>query len=828
MLLRSKVFLLLSALFPIVFFALMAPAQNVKRLVLVKIDGLPGYYVDHFVQQRDQKTGKSVLPWIEKIFYENGTRVPNFYSRGISLSAPSWSVLDTGQHLQVKGNVEYDRYTQRTYDYLNFFNFNVGYGLSKVVDVPGVEVLDTLKIPLLSDAFPYDKRYTSGQLYGRGNDWAVIASGFVNLFPKKAAELVDEWTIGVELRKLTIDQNERDVLGKIVKRPAIDYLDYFDDSFDHVSHHNNDTASRLASLKELDQTLGKIWNAIQDSSRADETAIVLVSDHGTNSDEKVYSQGYNLVKLLTSAAGGGHHVGTKRIVLQDYSFKIFYPPFYVYRTASPEPYYLKGQAKEYLTALIDFDGNERSSIHLRNSDLNVLQILLQRLQTGKLSPKLAAAVRGTIFQIIDEHRQEWQRNIDQLSEQMDALHRFIESEKKGVIGLQTKPNKDGSMRGLAEQNRRRVVALDRAVETEAEYRKYSTTITNLLALNPSNFNVKDLKIEDLIAPGAMGDPNSIYQLQNYVVGESANGLVLDTSGRLDLEKSFVHINYFELLHDQSVRNNVQPGVSNHPIDFVAVRMPAAALSGVLPGGERFDQDPIWLFGGEDKQALVLSRYDADGGQSHRYIPVTGMRQGRDGKVTFTIAPWADGFPLKLFEDKALAIEAADRATWLGQWHSEAEWLAATHKALYSNAVIGLNEELNPHPVSIGTESGLSQDQRLLRRFYQRQRRLTEADLQIFANDHWNFDVRGFNPGANHGSFFRVSTNATLMIAGGAGTGIPRRKTVEQPYDGLSLVPTLFRLMGKIDDNNQPNAELRQLGFQTFPGPVIREITDPGK
>ncbi|MEP6787136.1 MAG: alkaline phosphatase family protein, partial [Acidobacteriota bacterium] len=506
--------------------------------MLVKIDGLPGYYVDRFVKEKDPKTGKSVLPWIEKVFYENGTRVPNFYSRGISLSAPSWSVLDTGQHLQIKGNVEYDRYTQSTYDYLNFFNFSVGYGLSKVVDVQGVEVLDSLKIPLLSDAFPYDKRYSSAQLYGRGNDWAVIASGFVNLFPKKATELVDEWTIGVELRKLTINQNERDILGKIVKRPAIDYLDYFDDSFDHVSHHNNDTASRLASLKELDRTVGRIWNAIQDSSRADETAIVLVSDHGTNSDEKVYSQGYNLVKLLTSAAGGGHHVGTKRIVLQDYSFKIFYPPFYVYRNASPESYYLKGQDKDYLTALIDFDGNERTSIHLRNSDLNVLHMLFQRLQTGKLSTGLAAATRSAIFQILDEHRQEWQGNIGQLAEEMDALDRFIASEKKAVVGLQTKPNKDGSMRGLAEQNRRRVVALDRAIETEGEYRKYSSTITNLLAINASNLNVKDLKIESLIAPGAMGDPNSIYQLQNYVVGESANGLILDSSGRLDLEKSF--------------------------------------------------------------------------------------------------------------------------------------------------------------------------------------------------------------------------------------------------------------------------------------------------
>jgi len=38
------------------------------------------------------------------------------------------------------------------------------------------------------------------------------------------------------------------------------------------------------------------------------------------------------------------------------------------------------------------------------------------------------------------------------------------------------------------------------------------------------------------------------------------------------------------------------------------------------------------------------------------------------------------------------------------------------------------------------------------RFRQRQRGLTEADMLILANNHWNFDVRGFNPGGNHGSF----------------------------------------------------------------------------
>jgi len=74
-------------------------SAQVKRLVVVKIDGLPYDLVDQSAKQRDPRTGKSLLPWIDHIFYQQGTRLSNFYVRGMSLSAPSWSLLDTGQHL---------------------------------------------------------------------------------------------------------------------------------------------------------------------------------------------------------------------------------------------------------------------------------------------------------------------------------------------------------------------------------------------------------------------------------------------------------------------------------------------------------------------------------------------------------------------------------------------------------------------------------------------------------------------------------------------------------------------------------------------------------
>src|SRR6476620_7773438 len=139
-----------------------------KRVVMLKVDGLPFDTVDRFVRERDPQTGKSRLPWIDHIFYENGTRLTNFYVRGMSLSGPSWSLIDTGQHLQIKGNVEFDRDLLHTYDYLNFMPFYFKQAYRGTVDMPGTEVIDSLGLRLLMDAFDNYQRLPGPQLYGRG------------------------------------------------------------------------------------------------------------------------------------------------------------------------------------------------------------------------------------------------------------------------------------------------------------------------------------------------------------------------------------------------------------------------------------------------------------------------------------------------------------------------------------------------------------------------------------------------------------------------------------------------------------------------------------
>jgi hypothetical protein len=137
----------------------------------------------------------------------------------------------------------------------------------------------------------------------------------------------------------------------------------------------------------------------------------------------------------------------------------------------------------------------------------------------------------------------------------------------------------------------------------------------------------------------------------------------------------------------------------------------------------------------------------------------------------------------------------------------------------------LHEELARHSLEklSSTQPGLTEQQRLLRDFERRNRELIEADMLIVAQNHWNFDVRGFNPGGNHGSFFRISTHSVFMVAGGEKTNIPRAFEISKPYDSLSFVPTLLALTDEVRDDSNPVPTLRDRGFTRFPGPVVKEL-----
>lgn len=796
--------------------------QGVKRLIIIKADGVPTSIINRYVELRDSSTGKSRLPWIEEVFYKNGTRLDNFYVRGISLSAPAWSLLDTGQHLQIKGNVEFNRYTLDEYYYLNFIPFQIDFGLKNRVDMVGVELLDRLKIPLLIDAFPFNKRIAGYQLFQRDNRWDTFAKGFATLFQVTPNDLIDEYTMGFGFRYAPFKQVERDIVNFVSLKPEIDYFDYYTGDFDHISHHVNDDFSKYNALKELDLSIGRIWTAIQNSSRANETAVVLVSDHGSNSVEGVYSQGFNLLKVFGSENGGGHHIITKRRPLTNYHATPEIPFFPYTTTLSKDSPYLQKEI-DYPTVLLDFDGNERASIYFRDNDFNLLHILFKQLQNKRLRQNVRKAATEAFFDIINRRHEEWQFKIFGLQEELMAANRLIESQKK-IIAEFPKEYTEEEIKNGINQRDIRFTRLNKIAQRESlNHQGYIRILNNLISLDKEKFDPTKLKIEDYIAKGAMGERNSVYKLQNYVIGLSSSGLVTDAQGELDLEKSFRRINYFEFLFNQKVRNNVQKKVGNSPVDFVSTEIPLSSISSSLTEDLMPNVNPIWIYEGEEKQALILSRRDAERNLEIRYLPISNLKQLRNGDFSFQIKEWDQGFPLQIFEDENLNV-SGDRKVWLNKWHTETEWLNAVHKTLYSNGIISLTEQLNEHPINYFEDNkNATPDEKLIQRMYLRQLDLVRADIMILANNHWNFDGIGFNPGGNHGSFFRISTHSTFMLAGGNETNIPRGLHIATPYDSLSFVPTIFALMGKVDKNGNPNEDLYQKGFRKFPGPIVKEI-----
>lgn len=817
----------LLAIVATILFALLfqtSAAAQTKRVVVIKIDGLPYELVERFAREPDPLTGKSRLPWFDNVFFKNGTRVTNFYVRGMSLSAPSWSTLDTGQHLQIKGNVEFDRDILHTYDYLNFIPFYFKQMTRASVDMPGTEVLDTLGLRMLIDAYDNYQRFPGSQLYGRGARVATLQRAGQATFLKNPIQLAGDFISGFDLRGAVPDQIERELIEKL-NDPRVQYLDVYETSFDHVAHHNNDRESHLIVLRELDALVGRIWTAIQKSPMASETALIVVSDHGFNTDERVISQGFNLVKLLGSYAGGGHHMITKRRLLMDYALKAINPFVPPITTTTSQSYYLKKQSAEYPTALLDFDGNERAGLHLRNSDLNVLHILLQQLQRKDLPPQLHQPATDAFFTVLARGKTRWQGELDQLDEEMGALRRAIEKQRALCESQPKKFTTEDQELGRDDNARRICVQATQWTGLAKDYSTYVATMRNLLGLRPADFAPFKRKIEELIPRRAMGQRNAIHDLQNYIVGAARDGLSLKSDGSLDFERSFLRINYLTLIHEQTVRNNVQTGISNRPVDFIATRITREVIAPALSEDLWPDDDVVWIYGGPDRQGLVLPRGEAQGQLRLRYLPIANLTQDDQGVIRFDRAPWQNGLPLRMLEDPRLDVPLNDRVAWLNDWHTDLEWLHAVHKTQYSNGLIGLHEQftLFSAPGTDVDAAGLSADERLLHRFRRRQRRLVETDMLIAANNHWNFDVRGFNPGGNHGSFFRISTHATLMFAGGESTGIPRGLAVAEPYDSLSVVPTILALTGYLQPDNRPVESLRKRGFTKFPGRVIPEV-----
>ena len=754
-----RVFLFLS------FFALAAgsaspaEAQVPTRVVILKVDGLGEDLLMNTLNQRDPASGKSELPWLARIFGEQGTIYDNFYTRGISLSAPSWSMLDTGRHTVIRGNVEYDRYTGEVYDYLNFFPFYLGYARGRQADMPGVEVLDRAGIPLLIDHFQYQEIFQSFQLFQRGVRWLTLQQVLKRRFSSKSIfSMLEGATPSYDS---LLEKQTQEELEAGLKETQVLYLDLYMGRIDHEGHATSDPAAMLKELRSLDRMAGQIWTAIGNSPLAGKTLFVMVSDHGMNNVPGIISQTYSLTDLLNSPAGGAHHVVTNREQLSDFKFKSLYPLLHRVVNPSDASFYLSGQSDQYPTAWLDIDGNERAAVHFRNSDLNEIHILFQQLARKDLPDDLRRAAAHALSGAIDRHRDAWSAIAEQLQEELRALEGEIDERQPAIKSEPRKWTREQMARGEHRAAWRARQEWDDWVQEHEAYGNYLVKLKRLLSFEADPKNVFKGKISDYIPEMSLGDPNTQQQLRHYVVGPAEGGLQLGADGLLDEERSFRFVDYPELFCDQRASNRPQPQLSDKPVDFVAMRIQDPA-----PGEHAY-----WLYRDEGSQLEILT--DASG-----RIAVKPLQ-----------SEWRSGLPLALFEDPELRIPAGQsREQWLTGWHTEEQWFAAIYRTRYSNGVIGVIEEMSPVEDNVPGRNGISS---VLLRYERRRRELVQADLHVFAADHWNFNGRFPNPGGNHGSFLRISTHSVWMMAG-AGVGVGRR--VEEPVDSLQFARQIVYLM----------------------------------
>jgi hypothetical protein len=497
-----------------------------------------------------------------------------------------------------------------------------------------------------------------------------------------------------------------------------------------------------------------------------------------------------LPDLLNSPEGGGHHVVTNRHQLSDYKLVGLDPLVHRVVTPSTASFYLAGESAHYPTAWLDLDGNERASLQLRNSDLNKLHILLLQLASEPRANVRCAAAQA-ILTIIDMHRSAWAAIADQLTAELAILQQAIGQRRELMAQQPKKWSKEQLARGDRVTARRLANQLQAWQREHLEYRSYVDHLRALLNLHVDAAHPFAPKIPELIPELALGDRNSIRQLKHYAVGPAPGGLILDPRGNLDEERSFRYVDYFSLLAAQRVRNNPQAALSSRPIDFVAMRLPEHAVPGACQA--------YWLYASEDRQLLLLVNHR----EEIALRPIGGLMQDDAGRVGWHELTWQSGLPLHLFEDPELRVApSVDRGDWLSGWHPEREWFRAVHRCLYSNAVIGIPEQFSPVGDNVPGTPGTPQ---LLLDYERRRRELVEPDFQIFAANHWNFNVRGFNPGGNHGSFFRISTHSVWMMAG---KDVPP-KAIEDPYDSLNFASTMLKLAGKSPPMSDRVVDLQQ-------------------
>ncbi|GEM_PF-3359661 len=836
-----------------------------KRLVLIEADGLPPDllaatafpeddalvnrlpYAEEFrraVRVYRAQTGREIiLPNVRKYFFEEGVFFQNMFTATLSLSAVSWSVINTGQPSVVKGHGTFSRDTCYLRSYLDGFRDALDAIWRRGEKTAALWHLDQVGVSPMFDAYDPWRAWTSPQIYRRlanRDFFAVEGRRWLTNGQRSVAGIarshLSRLATGIDYVEFTQEMTAIMAAKKILARDLsgqerYDFIAPFFPIMDHQQHVDPHPINLIRRLADLDELMGMIFAAIEQSQRRDDTVVALVSDHGSDIQPGKTAFSFPITRAFRTPLFGGHTVRTLLVENAWSALTVPLPGIDFPRTYESRfsPYGKKRNPQfgedGYVTAFIDNFGNARASVYLRNNDLNRLHLILLELKKQPLSPERFARLRALFRRTLDEAR----RWLEPDLALYEDYHRGAIDLAEHLAQKADHYSRDTAFRLRQEANRDepQIRALRRLLSIQFEPNGRGPLFDEVFS--------KPFRISDFIPKRYLGRPNTLYQLSHYTIGLDDQLRWVETT--VDAQGHPVPMNYFSILSHYQAANAPANGIKN-PFDLIVVKVPVDLVASALRRYHRLGRDvtlteAVWVKstarhhprkGGE---ALILRA--ADGRIA--YIPVNHLQQQADGRLTFELAENKD--PLALLRGRGFEPDSPmSPLDWMRTFHPARAWLRAIYRTEYSIGLFTILDLLDdPVPrfvdapefqrylIYFSSEEMKQRYLRGLKRKYANQ----QPDFIVWANDLWNFNSKARTSGGSHASLKPSSTRIVFAIWGGDHTGVARGRMITDVATSLDIVPTLFRAVGMLDENNEvirDPASIPERPFHRFPGRVL--------
>ena len=817
--------------------------EHRARVILLKVDGLPGLLIEAALAPQSEAVlrlpfperfredyratqtllaREELLPNMKEYFVRQGVRAETIFTGTLPLSAPVWAQIDSGQPSIVKRNYYFNRSSGVSKVFLNGLLDSAGKLIRGSGRTHALWELDLLGIPILPDAFPPERVWSSLQTLSRKR--SAIQLGAMGKFLVRAGERAFRpgAVIHQHLSHLVaypdhverLDQSLSLTLAKWLKWRAegdssetLDFITALFVTLDHRFHLDSSYRSVLHLLVKLDDWFGEVMGAVEQTARRDRTLVAMASDHGMNLYPVHINYGFPINPWLRRPEFGGHTVLSPEVEDSDHALTRPIPGVdfaRVYESpASPYGEAVPFGSKGYFTAFAANMGNPRFDLFLRHSDLNRLHLLL--LESLRLRNDLEKLDRVfEVFQPVFQRTRPW-LEADAYSLRQAAEVFGAWSERHLAAGM---PSARDAGSRLASESRL--------------YRSQAAILRRLLALPLEEeewrrFIRSGFEIDEVIPKGYFGPPNSLEQLGRYTVGwaKPAAERWLQPD-----EASFRTLNYPELIAGYRALNPDAYG-NRYPFDLFVARIPLEDLTGWKGPPLR---QALWLLASEDRgRAVLLEARDG----TLRYAPLENREElGRLDRLGTPGSRDPLGYPARLW----------------ARWLDPRRWVSETARLETSLVPVILADLFRPnfqdylsrenHAGVLMPLDGSGRREELVRALRFRFKQAT-PDFRVWMRHGWNVNTMGQQPAGSHGGFLPLETQTVFMVWGGDELRLQRGRKLSGAFLTLDIAPTLMEAIGRLDpasgrvlpDPDHPSAP----DFPPFPGrvmPIRRPSPDP--